>query len=287
MADIIKLQNDTLSIGISTLGAELQYVNGAEGTEFLWNADPAVWSGRAPVLFPICGRLKGNEYTYGGVKYEMGGHGFARRREFVCESADGTSAVFSLLSDEESRKIYPFDFKLTVAYKLSGNSVGVTYKIENLTDGEMYFSIGSHEGYLCPEGIEAYDIEFDGAQTLDAYSVEGPILDGKCSRVIEDESILPLRNEHFAIDALVFKDIPSKRTVLARRGGGRRITVEHSDFRHLLIWSRPGTKLLCIEPWNGMPDSVDRFGEIANKESIIRLESGESREMIHTITFEA
>lgn len=286
MSEIFELKNEFLTVGISDRGAELQYVSATSGTEFLWNGDPAVWSGRAPVLFPICGRLKDNKYSYRGVEYPLSGHGFARSRVFAREYAEGNTVCFSLSSDEESRAIYPFDFKLSIIYKLEGNSLGVTYKIENLTDGEMFFSIGSHEGFLCPEGLEAYDIEFDGKQTLDAYSVTGPLLDGKKSRVINDAAILPLKNEHFAVDALVFKNIPSKRTTLARRGGGRRITVEHSDFEHLLIWSRPGTKLLCIEPWNGMPDSLDSDCDFSQKEAIIRLGVGEDRVIVHTITFD-
>ena len=64
MSNFIEIKNEYLSISINTLGAELSTITGRGGTEFLWNGDKNVWSGKAPVLFPICGGLKGGKYTY-------------------------------------------------------------------------------------------------------------------------------------------------------------------------------------------------------------------------------
>ena len=66
MSKIIKIENSELSVSVSTLGAELMSVSGKGGTEFLWNGDKNVWSGRAPLLFPICGGLKDGKYIYEG-----------------------------------------------------------------------------------------------------------------------------------------------------------------------------------------------------------------------------
>ena len=55
---IIEIKSDKLAVGINTYGSEIMYINGVNGTEFLWNGDKNVWSYRAPVLFPICGGLK-------------------------------------------------------------------------------------------------------------------------------------------------------------------------------------------------------------------------------------
>ena len=71
------LKNDLLTITISDLGGELQSVKG-NGCEYLWQGDPSYWTGRAPLLFPICGRFFDGRYTYAGKTYEMGTHGFLR-----------------------------------------------------------------------------------------------------------------------------------------------------------------------------------------------------------------
>ena len=67
----LEIQNDKLSVGINTLGSELMYINSRSGTEFLWNGDERAWSYRAPVLFPICGGLKDDTYTFMNEKYML------------------------------------------------------------------------------------------------------------------------------------------------------------------------------------------------------------------------
>ena len=66
---VIEIKNSKLTVGINTCGSELMYINSSRGTEFLWNGDEKMWSYRAPVLFPICGKLKDDTYTYNGKKY--------------------------------------------------------------------------------------------------------------------------------------------------------------------------------------------------------------------------
>lgn len=48
------LSNDSISIKVSTAGGSFTSIE-AGGREYLWQGDPAVWSGRAPICFPICG----------------------------------------------------------------------------------------------------------------------------------------------------------------------------------------------------------------------------------------
>ena len=69
MSKIIKLSNGILNVEISTLGAEIQSVE-KSGFENIWCADPDVWNGHAPILFPVCGRLKDNKYSFDGKEYE-------------------------------------------------------------------------------------------------------------------------------------------------------------------------------------------------------------------------
>lgn len=93
---------------------------------------------------------------------------------------------------------------------LYGNKLKVLNIVENLSNSEMYFSVGAHEGYVCPEGIEEYELHFDEKQTLDSYILNGNLLENNSVRIIEDSNILPLKYEYFKVDALVFKNIKFK-----------------------------------------------------------------------------
>ncbi len=114
----VKLKSTLLSAEIAPLGAELVALRDAKGGDLLFNGDPAYWTGRAPLLFPIVGRLPGDALIHQGVTYPMLQHGFARRRVFTLLSATEDSATFALEADEETRLQYPFEFSLRVTYTL-------------------------------------------------------------------------------------------------------------------------------------------------------------------------
>lgn len=280
---VIEIKNEKLSVGIDTYGCELAYINSKDGTEFLWNGDKNVWSRRAPILFPICGGLKDGEYAFKGERYSLKKHGFAKDSEFSGRRVSDTRAELVLESSDETRRVYPFEFRLTVVFELLENRLRVSNTVENLSDGDMYFSIGAHEGYACPEGIEEYEIVFDEKQTLDSYILTGNLLENDSVRIIENSYTLPLRYEYFAVDALVFKDIKFDRATLARRDGTKIATVEFEGANYFLLWTKPSAKYICLEPWNGIQDIVGSDYDITKKEGIIKLESHERYEWTHTI----
>ena len=255
------------------------------GEELIWEGDPAVWSGHSPLLFPICGGLKEDRYIYAGKEYTLPKHGFARHSEFQVEEVTTDRAVFSLQSSEETKKAYPFDFLLTVTYQLEGEKLLVTYDVRNLTDGEMYFSIGSHEAYACPNGIEEYSVIFEKEENLDAVVLDGNTLSDQTVRIGEKVRELPLRYEYFAVDALVFINLESRAATLRNHRTGKEIKVEFPGADYFLIWTKPQAKYICLEPWCGCPDFTKSSYEIAEKRGIIRVAKGETCTRKHTIQF--
>lgn len=51
------IHNEALTVTVSELGAELQSIRSADGTEVLWQGDENYWSDRALNLFPYVARL--------------------------------------------------------------------------------------------------------------------------------------------------------------------------------------------------------------------------------------
>ncbi len=282
--NMVTISNENLKVEISSLGAEIQSVK-QNGEELIWEGDPAVWSGHSPLLFPICGGLKEDRYIYAGKEYTLPKHGFARHSEFQVEEVTTDRAVFSLQSSEETKKAYPFDFLLTVTYQLEGEKLLVTYDVRNLTDGEMYFSIGSHEAYACPNGIEEYSVIFEKEENLDAVVLDGNTLSDQTVRIGEKVRELPLRYEYFAVDALVFINLESRAATLRNHRTGKEIKVEFPGADYFLIWTKPQAKYICLEPWCGCPDFTKSSYEIAEKRGIIRVAKGETCTRKHTIQF--
>lgn len=282
---MIEIRNGNTSAVISETGAELQSLV-QNGTEFMWNGDPAFWSGRAPILFPICGGLKDDAYFWNGEKYNLPKHGFTRHSIFSAEKLSESSAEFTLCSNAENKKSYPFDWNLKVRYTLSDGRLDIEYIVTNLSSGVIPFSIGAHEAYSCPAGIEEYDIIFEKEETLDSYILDGNLLENNTIRILDKGRVLPLKYYYFEVDALVFKYLKSNSAVLKNRVNGRAVRLDFKDFPYFLLWTAAGKEApyICLEPWCGIPDSVDTNQDILDKEGIIKLDAGESKSFLHTIT---
>ena len=140
------LENGALSVIISPVGAELQSVV-CGGVERMWSGDPAVWGRRAPLLFPLIGRLRDGWYANGGRRVDAPMHGFCRDRLFAAEQESGARVRFETASDRQTRAVYPFDFRLTVDFSLEGSSIVKSHTVENLGDVPMPFELGGHEAY--------------------------------------------------------------------------------------------------------------------------------------------
>lgn len=281
---MITIQNEWLTARFQELGAELKSLQ-YEGREYIWGGDPAIWAGSCPVLFPICGALKEGTYQLDGESYSLRQHGFARNTVFTVESAAADEVSFCLQDNEETRALYPFAFCLTITYRLVEKALQVTYEVKNRDEKPLYFSIGSHEGYLCPEGIEEYEIHFPEAETLSTYRVVGGLVADTTQPVMENSRVLPLRYDYFDVDALIFKTHRSRSVQLRQKGDGRALQVTFEGCPYLLLWTKPGANApyICIEPWCGIADSVHTDQNLKTKEGIQCLAPGETFTRTHKI----
>src|SRR6266404_3342885 len=122
----VALSSTQLSAEINPLGAQLSVLRDNSGKELLWNGDPAIWAGRAPLLFPIVGTLAGGHYRLGSKAYPLPRHGFARGRQFEVVAASAIQATFRLSADEATLQLYPFLFQLDVDFALNGATLSIT-----------------------------------------------------------------------------------------------------------------------------------------------------------------
>ena len=285
MSVIIK--NENLTAEIDTKGAQLLSVKNEKGREYIWQGDPNFWSDHAPVLFPIVSRLKNDEYTYKGKKYSMGMHGFARHFEFEVEKQGHQSVTMLLTSNEETLKMYPFEFEFRVVYTLKGNSLSVNFVVDNKTDGNMYYSAGSHEGYAISGDVSNYSIVLDETETLARHElVEGSGITDEKIPCFENSKELKLSEEYFAVDAIIFLDMKSKGLSLRDDRTGEKIHVSFPQADTVLVWKEPYAPFVCIEPWCGVTDLEWKpFKDFSEKFRIRKLQKDESETISHTITF--
>ncbi len=281
---MVTLENGIIKVEILEKGAEIRRVT-VNGEERFWNGDPSFWTGVAPVLFPNCGGMRDGRFTVYGQEYKIPKHGFAKNMDFILERKSGNSATFLLTETDETLKCYPWRFEFRIKYTLVAASLKVEYSVKNNSQNAMYFALGSHEAYSCPEGVEDYDIIFERKETLKSVQVENGILSRKTETVLFDSDTLPLYNKYFVVDALVLTDLKSRFVTLRNRKNGKEVSVSFPDCSYLLIWTMPEAPFVCIEPWTAPPSYLDEGHEISLKEGMTELSAGENYKNSHTIYF--
>lgn len=283
MSDLI-IKNDCLEVCITTKGAQIKSVKGDK--EYMWEGNPEIWGKHAPVLFPICGTLKDGKYTYNGKEYSMQSHGFAPKMDYSVREHTEDSLSLFITDNEETLKSYPFNFDFEVKFTLNGTSLKVEYNVTNKGKDELYYSVGCHEAYACPEGIEEYYLEFDKKLDLKEYTLEGPFMSGDTKPFAKDCDIIPLTEKLFENDSTCFKNMGTYSVTLKNKQGTRMVKVDYPDFDYFIIWHIPGAPYICLEPWKGFPDYTATDGDFTKKDGIIKVEAGQISKSEHTITFE-
>src|SRR5450432_2977788 len=110
----VSIHSSQIAAQIDPMGAQLSVLRDPSGLDLLWDGDASVWSGRAPLLFPIVGALAGGHYRLGSAAFPLSRHGFARGKVFDIVESGAAAATFRLRSDAQSLQIYPFEFELQV-----------------------------------------------------------------------------------------------------------------------------------------------------------------------------
>lgn len=276
------LKNNKLTATIDHHGAELISLKHQNTREYMWNGNPEFWGKHSPILFPIVGTLKKNSFHYENNDYHLTRHGFARDMDFEVLEANDERAVFSLSRTSDTLKNYPFDFQLQIIYTLKETNLSISYLVKNFGKKAMPFSIGAHPAFALPLKFEDYEIEFEKEEPLEYHLLRNDLISQETQKLNLQNKKVKLNYDLFALDALIFKTIQSKKlTILENKKP--LLKVEYEDFPSLGIWTKKSAPFICIEPWFGYSDVLESTGDLLLKEGIQILEPNATFQSIFTI----
>ena len=274
--------NEFLKLTVKSSGAEMISIkNTITSKEYLWQGNPAYWARRAPVLFPIVGKVNNNTYKVDGQSYELPQHGFARDMHFDLIDHVENSLTYVLKSNEETLKTYPYKFEFYIKYSLEDNRVIVNYEVKNVDERPIWFSLGAHPAFNCPmeknEQFSDYYIEFEKPETVSTLLLENGLRNGQQAPLLIDQDTLPLDWGLFENDALILNDLKSRTVSLKSTKSKHSIKMDFTGFPYLGIWSKKGgAPFVCLEPWMGVADEAGYTGEFKDKTCIRPLSKGKT-----------
>ena len=289
MSEIISISNGSLTASIDTMGAHLMSLRKDE-SEYLWQGDANWWPRRAPILFPIVGVLKDGRTESAEGTISLARHGLARLNQFEVVEKSDSSVTLQLMSTEETRKSYPYDFELRLIFSLSNDTLTQTYEVTNTGNVVLPFTLGAHPAFNIPvPGVEAASLDQYRLLFTRSWTSFGPSItdEGLCDyatpqRLIVDSDTLPLSWELINREkTITLENVPDRRITLVANAEttseAHGIQMDFEGFDYLGIWSAtPGCPFVALEPWCGIADTVDCDGIFEHKPGIISLEPGQS-----------
>jgi galactose mutarotase-like enzyme len=287
VSEPVTIRSLALTAKIDSLGAELVSLQDAAGAEYLSDGDPAFWTGRAPLLFPIVGALNRDTLRHQGVEYGLEKHGFARRNVFEVIEHDEHRVLFRLRDSEETRTLYPFGFELDMLFALTGQSLRMVATVRNPGDQPLPFSFGYHPAFAwpLPGGGEklAHQFRFEKEEGAPIRRLDQNGLVARREQSPVVDRVLTLHPDLFEDDAIIIDDLASS-ALSYQSPEGPRLEVAFENLPMLGIWQKPGAAYICIEPWAGIADAAGFEGEFADKRGVMSLPAGDARQFTMDVT---
>ncbi len=266
--------NESLRVEIALKGAEIQSIRSmSDDVEYLWNGDPDFWARRAPILFPIVGKIRDNAYEHKGATYTLTQHGFARDMDFELQKFDETSAHYILSATEKTKEHYPFEFDLYVHYKLIGATLHTTYELVNAHGDQLPYAIGTHPAFMLGDGHHAATVASSEQLPHESSHVKDGVLLKDKRQYKHSATSITLTGDTFVDDAIIFRNYAPHEWKLTRRDG-KTVSITHSGFPHSALWSKMDTPFICIEHWTGHSDSADTTRILTDKPTMRFLSDG-------------
>ncbi|MCU0525953.1 MAG: aldose epimerase [Elainella sp. Prado103] len=218
--------------------------------------------GGIPILFPICGNLPHNTYTYLAQAYQLKQHGFARDLpwQVVDQSTqDAASLTLELSSTEQTKCLYPFDFQLRFTYQLCGRTLSLQQQYTNRSERAMPFSTGLHPYFWVGDKTQ---LQFE----IPAIQLQSQ----------PDHSQHPFHGQfNFETDEIdvAFRQLSQQTTRVIDRQRQLSLTMDYDAvYSTLVFWTVKGKDFYCLEPWSAPRNALN------SGDNLLELQPGASLE---------
>ena len=223
-----------------------------------------------------------------GRTYPMPKHGFARHAAFTVVEQAADRAVLRLTDSAATLAAWPFAFVLEIAFRVADATLSVEARIANPGAAPMPVSFGFHPAFAWPlpygEPRADHRLGFDQPEPapLRALTADGLVAAATRPTPVMGGT-LPLADALFTQDALIWDTLASQ-AVTYGASAGPRLRIGFPDTPLLGVWTKPGARYICIEPWHGIADPVGYDGDLRAKPGVFEIAAGGERRITLRVT---
>lgn len=238
-----------------------------------------------PILFPFPNRIRDGRWSYRGKTYQFANsgpgrnhiHGLVYNRPWQVEAVAATpesaacAMVFDSLDHDGIGEQYPFPFQLVVTYALRDGSLSLRFSATNVGETVMPMGVGFHPYFSAPIASETDPADCFITVPADAYwELDAFLPTGEVHEVTGDRDLRKGR----PVEGMEFDDVFTRvvldgdgvsRCVVDDRGIGLRTVVESDAvFRELVVYTPPGRRSICFEPYTCPTDAPNLAAQGTN-----------------------
>lgn len=199
-----------------------------------------------PFLFPAFSRFPQDTFQWAGKAYPMHIHGFGHTSAWQVLLAETSRLRVVLCSDEDTRKMYPFDFRVELTFTLQEGILRIQQRYENTGKEALPYAFGFHP-YWAVEDAGKAQVEINAGLEMDIKSQKLV----PCQRKTAGVAFGPGMQEAGAF----FAQAASPITIHAAQE--KRVCMCFDEaFDRVVLWSVKDKGFLCVEPINSSPNGL-------------------------------
>ncbi|MBM3861206.1 MAG: aldose 1-epimerase [Verrucomicrobia bacterium] len=217
-----------------------------------------------PILFPFPNRIANGEFTFNGKTYRVKDgkghaiHGFVHNQPWrvTARGTDNGAWVTGVTETESNpllKKFWPWPCRLTVTYRLAGQSLTMTAVAENLGTEPMPFGFGVHPYHplpLTPAGTRARcEIQVPCRQRMELTPDCIPTGKRLPSEWLKQRALGDVKLDD------VFTSATGDACVLRDAEWEVRMQADNA-FRHWVVYA-PQRNVICFEPYTCVTDAFN------------------------------
>ncbi len=242
--------------------------------------------GGMPVLYPAPNRTENGKFTFDGRTYQLKKNGSVREihglvydEPWQVEDANCTDSFCQITGKIEFKEgsplfaSFPFEHTLQITYRLTADSLSMSYRVESRSDRPFPFGLGVHTFFTEAEPDTMLRVPAGRRFFSDSCHFPHGIGEVDGSYDLRE----PVRVKALDLDD-VYTDLGGKTSEIIYPAHQKKLCLSGSDaFRNAVVFTPPGEPFFCYENQTCMTNALNsqKLG-LCEESGLIVLEPGAS-----------